>query len=131
MKTEAYGLDNDTLPDKTLTIPIIEEQLIIDKEVKETGKLHIAKHITEETGTVTVPLMHEEHSIEHVPVNAFVDELPVVRQEGETMIIPVLKEVMVKRMLLVEEIRITKHTVQTNEPQQVTLRKENVTIERL
>jgi uncharacterized protein (TIGR02271 family) len=48
------------------------------------------------------------------------------------MIIPVLREEVVveKRILLVEELRITKRQIQTNTPQQVTLRKEEVIVDR-
>ena len=55
---------------------------------------------------------------------------PPVRYEGDTIIIPVIKEVLVKRNLLVEEVRITKRTGETVVQQQVALRKENVTVER-
>jgi stress response protein YsnF len=49
------------------------------------------------------------------------------------MIIPVLREVIVveKRLLLVEELRVTKHQVLKQETQQVTLRKEEVNVERV
>jgi stress response protein YsnF len=42
-----------------------------------------------------------------------------------------MKEVLVKRILLVEEIRITKKSVQSSEQQEVTLRKEKVHVERV
>ncbi len=114
----------------TLVIPVLEERAVIGKEVTETGTIRIEKQVAEREETVSISLSHDEHTIEHVSQNIYVDTIPVIRQEGDTMIIPVLQEVMVKRMLLVEEIRITKHTIQTKEPQQVTLRKESVTVER-
>lgn len=76
-------------------------------------------------------LLHDEHVVQRVSVNELVDAVPSVRYEGDTIIIPVLKEVLVKRILLVEEIRITKHTVHSNEQQEVTLRKEKVQVERV
>ena len=68
-----------------------------------------------------------------VPVNRFVETAPQVRYEGETMIVPVLREVVVveKRIELIEELHITKRTIQTQVSQQVTLRTEEVTVERL
>ena len=131
MERDTHTTNNDLLPDQTLSIPIIEEQAIITKEAKETGKVRIEKKVSERKETVEVSLSHEEHSIEHVPMNIYVDAIPITRQEGNTLIIPVLEEVIVKRTLLVEEIRITKNTIQTNEPLDVTLRKENVTVERV
>jgi stress response protein YsnF len=55
-----------------------------------------------------------------------------MRNEGDTTIIPVLREVVVvqKRYEIVEEIRITKRKTERTDSQQVTLRKEEVHIER-
>ena len=131
MEVDVHTSDNDIPPDNMLLIPVIEEQIIIEKEVKETGRIRIGKTVSEREETVDVSLFHEEHIIEHLPRNIYVDTVPVVRHEGNIMIIPVLEEVLVKRILLVEEIRITKHTVQTNEQQDITLRKEQVTVERV
>jgi uncharacterized protein (TIGR02271 family) len=114
-------------------IPIIEEQWQVGKKIVETGRVVVSKKVHEEEVTVDVPIMHEEHDIERVTVNQYVDTAPpAVRYEGETMIIPVLREEVVveKRILLVEELRITKRQIQTNTPQQVTLRKEEVIVDR-
>jgi len=75
--------------------------------------------------------MHEEVEVEKVAVNQFVESGPEVRYEGDTMIIPVLREVMEVRMLLVEELRVTKRKVESNDSQELTLRREEVTVERL
>ena len=118
------------MPDPIKTIPVIEEKIAINKEVVETGSILISKHIEETIESVTVPLLHHEHDIEHEAINILIDNIPAVRYEGNTVIFPVVKEVLVKRVLLVEEIRITKRTVETNDEQQFSLRKESVTIER-
>jgi len=57
---------------------------------------------------------------------------PAMRYEGDTTIIPVLREVMVvqKRYEIMEEIRITKRKTESTDTQQVILRKEEVNIER-
>lgn len=115
---------------KNLNIPVIEEHIVVDKKIEETGKFKISKHVSENIETVNIPLLHNEHYIEHKEINMLVDDLPSIRHEGDTIIIPVIKEVLVKRILLVEEIRITQRTLKTNEQQQIKLRKENVTVER-
>jgi stress response protein YsnF len=71
--------------------------------------------------------------VERVPINAFVADgatLPGVRYEGDTMIIPVVREVVVKRMLVVEELHVTKHEVPTQESHTVVLRQESVQVHR-
>jgi len=97
----------------------------------ESGKIVISKQVEEIPESINIDLLHDEHTVEHVAVNELVDAVPGVRHEGDTIIIPVLKEVLVKRVLLVEEIRITKKTVQSNEQQEFTLRKEKVQVERV
>lgn len=115
------------------TIPVIHEHLQIDKELIETGKVKISKTVHEHEETVDIPLMSEEVSVERVPFNEYLqDTTPSVRYEGETMIIPIIKEILFveKRMMLVEEVRVTKKQNQTTETQQVTLRREEVNITR-
>lgn len=114
-------------------IPVIEEQWQVSKKVVEAGKVTVSKKVYEEEVTVDVPLVHEDHNIERIPVNQYVDTAPpAVRYEGETMIIPILKEEVIvqKRILLVEELHITKRQIETHSPQQVTLRKEEVIVDR-
>ena len=55
-----------------------------------------------------------------------------MRSEEDTLIIPVLEEVLVveKRLLLKEEVRITKRE-ETHTPQRVTLRREEAAVERI
>ncbi len=124
---------DDLTTGEAAVIPIIEEQWQVSKKVVETGKVVLSKKVHQEEVEVDVPLMHEEHTIERIPVNQYVDTAPpAMRYEGETMIIPVLKEEVVvqKRILVVEELRITKRQVETHSPQQITLRKEEVIVDR-
>jgi uncharacterized protein (TIGR02271 family) len=138
-KTESTGdfqLNRHTFDDKSAqqsaAIPVIEEQINIEKRVVESGVVRLSKKVYEEQVTVEVPLIHEEHDVERVEINQYVDQAPAVRHEGATMIIPVLREEVVvqKRLVLVEELRITKKLVQTKQKEEVTLRKEEVIVER-
>lgn len=75
----------------------------------------------------------EEVVIERLPINALVEgEAPQVREEDGVVIIPVLEEVLVieKRLLLREEVRLSKRVTSSNVPQTVVLRQETVEIER-
>jgi uncharacterized protein (TIGR02271 family) len=120
--------------EQPLVIPVIEEQLRVGTEVVETGRLRVTKQIHEEHHEVTAPTVREEIEVQRIPVNQYVDEAPpAVRQEGDTTIMPVLREVLVveKRLLFVEEVRITKRQVQAETTQPVTLRQEEIIVERL
>ncbi len=106
---------------------------MIDKEVVERGNVKITKIVNEQQVPVNLPLLQEEHDIQRVPVNQFVETPPPpIRHEGNTMIIPILQEVLVveKRLMVVEELHITKQQVTTQEVQHVTLKKEEIIIER-
>lgn len=118
---------------RTRVIPVIEEHLQVRKEVVETGRIRIGKRVYEEEQTVSTPLISEKVDVERVAVGEFVDTLPEVRYEGDTMIIPVVEEVVVveKRLRLVEELRVTRQHIETTATEQITLRKEEVTVERL
>ena len=116
-----------------LVIPVMAETLAIDKRQVETGRVRIRKIVHEHEQTVDPPLWREEVVIERVPINRVVNEPPSTRSEGETLILPLLEEVFVveKRLLLKEEVRITKRRIDTHAPQRVTLRREEATVERI
>lgn len=126
----AYNNEN---ANRDKTIPIIEEQLRVEKKVVETGKVHVSKKVIQEQTSVSLPVTEETYDVQRVPVNQVVETPPPpVRYEGDTMIIPVLREVMVvkKHYEIVEEIRVTKQTQQHQQTEQVTLLKEQVTVDR-
>jgi len=118
----------------TGVIPVIEEQLTVDKRVVEKGRVRISKKVRETDETVNIPLVQENVQVERVPINQFIAEAPPpVRYEGNVMIIPVLREVVIveKRLVLVEELRVTKQQTQTQETQKIRLRKEEVNVKRV
>lgn len=132
--TANQSLNVPLLEEGQLVLPVIEETATITRELVETGRVRLTKTVTEHTETVPLDLRHEEVHIEHVPVNQFLPDdqpAPAARYEGDTFIVPVLREVMVKRLLLVEELHVSKRQVATNEPQVITLRSEAVQIEHL
>lgn len=132
---------NETETDKTgqaepitdkITIPVVQEEIILGKKVVETGKVRISKKISEHQETVNLPLFHEDVSVERVAVNKIIDSPPSVRQEGDITIIPVLEEQIVvqKQLVLVEELHVKRRIVETTHNEEVLIRKENVYVER-
>lgn len=116
-----------------VVVPVVSEELAVGKREVEAGRVRITKLVREEQQTVDQPLFAEEVVVERVPVNRVVDGPVQVRHEGETMIVPLLEEVLVveKRLMLREEVRVTKRRSETHQPQTVTLRKEDVKVERI
>lgn len=123
----------ETASETPLVLPVIEEQAVIRREVVETGRVRLSKTVEEHEEALHFTLLHDEVQVERVPVNQFVADgatLPGVRYDGDTMIIPVVREVVVKRLLVVEELHVTKHQVPTQESHQVVLRQEAVHVTR-
>ncbi len=126
--------DSQLPPDSApLVVPVIEEFVHIEKQLVETGRVVVRKHVHVDTQTVDVPLREEQVQVQRIAVNRYVDEAPAVRYEGEVMIVPVLREelVVTKRLLLVEELRIHKQVLHASTPQTVELRREEVHYERV
>lgn len=130
--TTATELSKDS---RTTVLPIIEESLVVDKRRVEQGGWRVSKHVTEREETVDQPLRAEQVNVERREIGEMLTsmEAPAPRQEGDTWILPVVEEVLVteKRLLLKEEIRITRIGSIRHQPQNVTLRSEEVSIERL
>jgi uncharacterized protein (TIGR02271 family) len=116
----------------TIVIPVIEEQLHVRTEQIETGRVRLNKQVHEETQTIDIPVKHEVVDVQRVPINQVVNEVPLSRQEGDTLILPVVREEVVTsiRLVLVEEVRITRRQEQATDRQTVTLRHESISVDR-
>jgi uncharacterized protein (TIGR02271 family) len=116
-----------------LVLPVLAEALDVQTRTLETGRVRIHKTVHERQVLVDEPLLREEVVIARVPINRVVEGPIPVRYEGDTMIISLLEEVLVveTRLLLTEELRIAKRRSDTHQPVPVTLRREDVTIERV
>jgi uncharacterized protein (TIGR02271 family) len=88
--------------DRAAAIPVFEEKLHVDKTISETDRVFIRTSVLERTEYADLDLRSDEATIERVPVGRIVDAPPAIRQEGGTVIVPVLEEIMVvqKRLLL-------------------------------
>lgn len=119
--------------EQMLVIPVIVEEARVRKQRTVSGRVRINKHVDTREEVVNPPLYREEVRVEHVPVDRWVEKPPEVRSEGDTLIIPVLEEVLVveKRLKLKEEVRVTRQKVETRQPRSVMLRSERVDVERI
>lgn len=124
---------DEVTTEQKIIVPVVAEELVVAKRVRETGKVRVTTRVTERQEVVDEPLEQEDVLVERVPVNRVVEGPVEIRQEGDTMIVPILEEVLVieKRLMLKEEVRITRRRAVTHTPQTVTLRREEVEVERL
>lgn len=118
--------------EEVAAIPLVEERLEVGKRQVESGRVKVRVAVDAREEMVSAELARDEVEIRRVPRNVAVTELPGVRLEGETTIIPVVEEQIVveKRLVLVEEIHVVRRTHKTVEEIPVTLRSEHAEIER-
>jgi len=113
------------------TIPVAVETARIEKRVVETGRAVVHITVSERDEVINALLARHDVTVERVPVDRIVTELPTARQEGETWVVPVFEERLVveKQLVLKEELRITTKTRHEAVQQTVRLRQEHVDIE--
>jgi uncharacterized protein (TIGR02271 family) len=124
-------------PDKqdSVTVPVLEEQLAVGTRRVDTGRgVRIHKTVSENPVTVDERLTRDEVEVRHVPVDRIVaaGEAPTTRYEGETLVVPVLEEVLVveRRLRIREELHITTIRREERHLDTVMLKSEQVSVER-
>jgi uncharacterized protein (TIGR02271 family) len=96
-----------------VVIPIVEERLVPETRTVDLGEVRIHKRVDEVEEAVRESVTRDDVIIERVEVNRPLDEPVTTRHEGEWLVIPVMREVLVvkKQLMLVEEVRIAKRAV--------------------
>lgn len=119
--------------DGEVVVPVVAEEAEVNKRRVETGRVRVRKTVRTTEKVVDEPVVREEVEIERVPINRVIAEAVGPRQQGDTLIVPLLEEVLVveKRLILKEEVRITRRRTEHRSSQPVTLRSEEATVERV
>jgi uncharacterized protein (TIGR02271 family) len=114
-------------------LALAAEELVVGKEVIETGRLRVAKQTHTREAVVDESLLSERAEIETIPIGKQVLEMPSIRQEGETTVIPIVEEVLhtERRLILKEEVRITRRRTTEQFHDRVTLRYQEAVISRV
>lgn len=120
----------DHVHEDALRVPIVEETLRIDKTQVETGRVIVTSAVHVDTVDVRDTLESRSVRVERVPIGHFIDAMPQIRTEPGRTIVPVVEEVMVKRLRLVEEVHLVTETNSEPFDQSVALRRLDVTVER-
>lgn len=131
--TDLQGYMHERQAGETIVVPVIVEDLDVQMRRVETGAVRLTKTVHEREELIDEPLWQEKVEVKRVSINRMVDGPLSVRHEGDTMIVPILEEVLVveKRLMLTEELHISKQRVETHKPQRVTLRSEEVSVEHI
>lgn len=118
-----------------LVVPVIREEVQVDKRIVDTGRgVRIHKTVAELPCHIDERLLRDEVEVSHVPVDRIVplDAAPATRYEGETLVVPILEEVLVveRRVRIKEELRITQTRREEHHAETVMLKSEQVSVER-
>jgi uncharacterized protein (TIGR02271 family) len=116
----------------SICIPVIEESVAVYKNVVDNGGLRIRKLVHGEVVEIDEPLAREGVNCRRVPIGRDVDGPVSIRYEGGATIIPIVEERLIVRrqLVLVEEIHISRSSFTQRVPQSVTVRREEVIVER-
>jgi uncharacterized protein (TIGR02271 family) len=125
--TRQAGPDN-----QDAVLPLYAESLSSDRRTVEgdTIRLTVQTHTREQV--IDEKLAHTRVEIERIPIGRTIDAAPPVRTEGDTIIIPVIEEIVVveRRLMLKEEIILRRvHTAERHR-ESVILREQEAVIER-
>jgi len=118
-----------------VTMSVLQEKISIGTRTVDTGRgVRISKTVSELPFEVNEILHHDEISVRHFPIDRIVaiGDAPASRYEGDTLIIPIVEEVLVveRRLRIKEELHVTTTRRDEHYAETVMLKSEQVHVER-
>lgn len=115
-----------------VAVPVREEELSVNKERQEAGRVRLRKDVVEEQQSLNVPVTHEEVHVERVPVDEqHAGDLGPDAFTEKDIDVPLMGEQVVtdKRARVAEEVRLRKQAVTDQQRVSDTVKKERVRVE--
>lgn len=116
--------------DGEIVLPLAEERLVITRNSVDREHVRVTTRVSEHEEHASAELFHDLIEVERVPVGEHVDAMPEVRHEGDLLIVPVVREVLVKRLFVVEEVHLRRTRQTERFEQAVVLRSTEAIVER-
>lgn len=106
------------------------EKISAGKRRIVTGRTQVALVTRDQEEFVREVLAHDKVEIQRVPIGRALDHPPGLRQEGDTVVIPVMEEVLTinRQLILKEEIRIRRVRVSRLYQERIRVRRQDVLI---
>jgi uncharacterized protein (TIGR02271 family) len=116
-----------------LIVPLYEEQLSVVKNRIVTGRVQVSAVTREHEHVVDELLAREQVEVDRVPIGKVIDTMPDVHEVGDTIIIPVVEEILVvqRRLLLKEEVHIRRVRGTERHQELVMLHKQEAVVTRV
>ena len=113
-------------------MPLLGEEIAVTKRVVETGRVSVRRVTHVESEPIVEELEQETIEITREPIGRDVDSMPPMREEGDTLVIPIVEERLViqRQLFLKEEIRVRRVRTRTVHRENVALRHHDVVISR-
>jgi uncharacterized protein (TIGR02271 family) len=120
-----------SIDDPNLTL--LAEEFSVGKEAVETGRVRVSKQTHTREVAVDESLLKESAEIETIPIGRQIFEMPSIRHEGETIVVPIVEEILhtERRLILKEEVRITRLKTTEQFHDSVTLRYQEAVVTRV
>jgi stress response protein YsnF len=122
----------DDVAEAARIVPLHAETLSVGRR-RNHRTVRVQVQTTTSDQTVDEILTNDRVVIDRVPVGRTVETIPPVREEGDTTIIPVVKEEVVvqRRLVLTEEIHVRRVRTTERHREVVVLRQQQATINRV
>lgn len=114
-----------------LRIPIVEERLHAGVRPVDLGELIIHTTVETEEQAIRQAVTRDDLIVERIPIDREIAAPVAPRHEGEWLVIPIMREVLVvqKRLVLAEEVRIRTRQVTEEQVVRATVRRTAIEIE--
>lgn len=114
------------------TVVLHEEHLLVGTEVHATERVRLERYIVTEQRTITVDVRREEVRLTREPIadgRALSADSPVPTREPIVVVLHQEQVVVSKRIVPVERVTLTVHTVTEDRPVDAVLRHEEATVD--
>ena len=101
---------------------LLAEDAKVSRETVETGRVRVAKVTHTRDQLIDETLGRTAVEVNRVPINRLIEKMPVIKEDGDLTIIPIVEETFVvqRRLMLKEEVHIRR--VRTTERFQQTVK---------
>ena len=115
-----------------LVLPLHAEELVVGKRRRTTSlDLRLTTHTRQQA--VEMDLFRDTVVVERRPIGTRIETTPPIREEDGEIVVPIVEEVLVteRRLILREEIRLKRVRTARRHTETVSLRSEEVSVERV
>jgi uncharacterized protein (TIGR02271 family) len=113
-------------------LKLLAEELVVERRQVETGRVRVDVVTREHQELVDILLAREQVVVERVPIDRRVDAIPTIREEGDTIIVPVVEEILIveRRLILKEELHVKRVRTTEQHRESIMLRRQEAVVTR-